>query len=122
MTTSSSLFSAHLESRDGADVVVLLGELDIDSAPELTSLLASVVENGPAEVKVECSGLSFIDSSGLSVLIAAQKRLNDRGARLVVRAPRPNVLRVIDITHLGEYLNVEDAEGRRAPDPSQSPT
>jgi len=104
--------------------VVLLGELDIDSAPELTALLASVVENGPAEVIVECSGLSFIDSSGLSVLIAAQKRLTDRGARLVVRSPRPNVLKVIEITRLGKYLNVDDgtAEGRRAPDPSPSPT
>ncbi len=104
--------------------MVLLGELDIDGAPELTSLLASVVENGPAEVMVECSGLSFIDSSGLSVLIAAQKRLTERGARLVVRSPRPNVLKVIEITRLGEYLNVDDgtAEGRRAPDPSPSPT
>ena len=121
MTHSPSLFSARLESRDGADIVVLLGELDIDSAPELTALLASVVEKGPAEVMVECSGLSFIDSSGLSVLIAAQKRLTERGARLVVRSPRPNVLKVIEITRLGEYLNVEDAEGRSAPDPSQSP-
>ena len=65
--------------------MVLLGELDIDSAPVLTSLLASVVENGPAEVQVECSGLSFIDSSGLSVLHRRGKA-TERPWRRVARA------------------------------------
>lgn len=54
---------------------------------------------------LECSGLSFIDSTRLSVLIAAQKRLMARGARLVVRSPRSNVSRVIEITHVREFLN-----------------
>jgi anti-sigma B factor antagonist len=107
MDSSSNLFSATLESLNGNAAVVLLGELDLDTAPELAAALNPLLDDGPRDVIVECSGLGFIDSSGLAVLVAAQKRLQSRGAHLTVRSLRPQALKIFATVGLIEFLNVE---------------
>jgi anti-sigma B factor antagonist len=110
---SSDVFSATLESLNGNVVVVLLGELDLDTAPDLAGALDPLLDDGPPEVIVECSGLGFIDSSGLAVLVAAQKRLQSRGAHLAVRSPKPQALKIFAAVGLTEFLNVEVTANNR---------
>jgi anti-sigma B factor antagonist len=107
MDSSSNLFSATLETLNGTAVVVLLGELDLDTASELARTLDPLLDDGPGEVIVECSGLGFIDSSGIAVLVAAQNRLRGRGAHLTIRLPKPHALKVFATVGLIEFLNVE---------------
>jgi anti-sigma B factor antagonist len=109
MDSSSNSFSATLESLNGNAVVALLGELDLDSAPELARVLDPLLDDGPPEVIVECSGLGFIDSSGIAVLVAAQNRLQSRGANLTVRSLKPHLLRTLAIVGLIDFLHVETA-------------
>jgi len=103
---------------DGSTVVVLVGELDMDSAPVLGAMLDDVITAGPPEVVLEMSGLGFLDSTGLGVLIRAHKRMSAGGRRLVLRSPGPEPLKVLEITGLMAYLNVEPAasgENARGP-------
>jgi anti-sigma B factor antagonist len=107
MDSSSNSFSATLETINRTAVVVLLGELDLDTASELARALDPLLDDGPAELIVECSGLGFIDSSGIAVLVAAQNRLQSRGAHLTIRSPKPHALKIFATVGLIEFLHVE---------------
>jgi anti-sigma B factor antagonist len=107
MDLSSDSFSATLEHLDGQAVIALRGELDMDSAPQLAEFLDAFIDDGPSEIILNLSGLSFMDSSGLSVLVTAQTTLNGQQRHLTVRSPRSSARRVFEITGVSEFLNVE---------------
>jgi anti-sigma B factor antagonist len=107
MDSSSNSFSATLESLNGSAVVVLVGELDLNTAPVLEGTLDPLLDDGPPEVVIECSGLEFIDSSGIAILVRAQQRLQIRGGHLVVRSLKPHALKIFETVGLIDYLGVE---------------
>jgi anti-sigma B factor antagonist len=108
---SSAPFSATLIGEESDAVIALLGELDIDTAPDLLGVLSPFLDEGPPEVVLDFSGLTFIDSSGISVLIAAQQRLLAGGRRLRVSAPRPHATMVFEVAGLTEYFHLADGGG-----------
>ncbi len=90
--------------RDGeATWVRATGELDQASAPQLRDCLTALA----GEVVLDLAALEFLDSSGLGVLIRANRELQETGGALRVRSPQPQVRRVLDITGAGEWLDVE---------------
>lgn len=99
-------FSATLVSLDGTAVVALVGELDLGTAPHLVQVLEPLLEAGPEQLILDCSGLSFMDSSGIAVLVTAQHRLGERGRRLTVHSATPNVLRVFEVTGMLDFFHV----------------
>jgi anti-sigma B factor antagonist len=82
------------------------GEIDVASAPELHALLADLVGQGPETLVIDMSAVSFIDSSGLGVLVSAEKdmRMTGHGLRLV--APQPQIERLLEMTGLNEVFTV----------------
>jgi anti-anti-sigma factor len=109
-----NLFSATVQSVDGGMVVMLVGELDMATAPELSEVLESCLAAGPPEVIVDLGGLTFVDSSGISVLVRAQQDLIAQGRQLAVRSPRQLVKRVLEIAGLTDYLNARDVTDDQA--------
>jgi anti-sigma B factor antagonist len=93
----------------GEIVVALSGELDPHSAPQLQEEIDAVrdVGHAGATVVLDLEELSFIDSSGLRVLIAAQKAIDAVGGRLVLRHPSETARRLLEITGLVDHLAVE---------------
>lgn len=92
--------------------VALHGELDLATAPDLEAVLGPLIQQGPLELVLDCSELSFIDSSGIAALISAQTRLEDQKRRLIIRSPRPTVLNVLKLTDLIDFLNVDTGDGQ----------
>lgn len=84
----------------GRTVVELTGELDLFTAPLLRDVLMGLTSDGKHFLAVEMSGLAFLDSSGLGVLIGAAKRANAGGGGLCLAGARDNVLKVLRITGL----------------------
>src|ERR1700677_2220817 len=66
----SACFSAELLNGEGPAVVKLIGELDVSTAPQLEACLEGLGADGP-DVRLDLSGLSFCDSSGISALVTA---------------------------------------------------
>jgi anti-sigma B factor antagonist len=97
-----------LEVRQGeADAVVrLIGELDMASAPALGTELAGLAARGVRTVIVDLDQLDFIDSSGLSVLIAGLKRLREGGGTLTIRSPSARAKRVFEIAGLSQLFAI----------------
>lgn len=86
--------------------VHLLGELDMATATELRERLLGLADDGATQVTVDLSELSFIDSTGLSVLITGLKRFRQQGGDLALRSPTPATRRVLEITGLTEVFAV----------------
>lgn len=90
---------------EGSDTVfVLRGELDPHTAPDLRNQLDRVLESGRSRLVLDLAGLTFIDSSGLRVVISAHKDTVERGGGLVLRSPSPTTRRLLDITGLLDHI------------------
>jgi anti-sigma B factor antagonist len=83
--------------------VVLSGELDLATAPQLRECLAELAGGGKS-VEVDLSGLQFIDSTGITVLMLARKNLAASGGSLVVLAAASRVLEVFEVTGIATIL------------------
>jgi anti-sigma B factor antagonist len=72
------------EHVDGCVVIRPGGELDIATAGELREAVIETIGAGHADIVVDLSAVTFIDSSGLGVLVGATKRCHHAGGRLVL--------------------------------------
>lgn len=91
--------------RDGGLVrVALTGELDVATADQLDEALQGV-EKEASILVLDLGELSFIDSSGLRVLVRSNRRLEAAGSRLVVGAASDAVERALAISGLNRVLN-----------------
>lgn len=77
--------------QDQRPVLVLSGELDASTAPQLANLALGVVEEGARDLMIDASGLSFCDAGGLSVFVQISTRLRARAGRLALVAPSLHV-------------------------------
>lgn len=95
------------EDRDGTIVVAVSGEVDVATAPDLREHLASIAESGDGRpVVVDLSGVTFIDSTGLGVLISTRKRCEDDARPLAIVIVEPRILKVFEITGLTELFAI----------------
>ena len=90
---------------DGA-LLIVEGELDAYTGPQLRDELARASGEGVRWLLVEMSGVAHMDSVGLGILVGAAKRAAGEKGGLAVVGPRPNVLRVFEISGTSELLNV----------------
>jgi anti-sigma B factor antagonist len=86
--------------------VSLKGELDISSAPRLEDDLSRIEADEPATIVLDLSGLDFMDSTGLRLLIGADSRAREAGRRLVLIQGNEMVQRVLRVTRLDERLEI----------------
>ena len=98
-----------------ADLVTVRGELEVASAFGLASRLSEVVEQRSGSVIVDLCDLSFMDSTGLNVLLTAFRRLRKRGRAMAIVCPPGPVWRVFELTRMLETLSVcDDRDGALA--------
>jgi anti-sigma B factor antagonist len=88
---------------DGRQVVAMTGELDIATAEQAYAYLSRVIDTAdqePAAVRMDLSGLTFCDASGLSVLARIARRARKTGRQLRLVSARPALMKIIRITGL----------------------
>jgi anti-sigma B factor antagonist len=90
--------------------VVLDGEVDPHTAPELERVLGELLDAGHRSIHFECRSLAFIDSSGLRVLVDAHRRLDAEPGTLVLHHASPTLCRLLEVTGLDEHFAVEPAD------------
>jgi anti-anti-sigma factor len=87
-------------------VLELHGEIDMESVADLSARIDPVVKAGHG-LTLDLVGVEFIDSSGLRLLIGIDGELRRDGHRLVIRRPSPPVQRILEITALERWLQIE---------------
>jgi anti-anti-sigma factor len=85
---------------------VIRGELDPASTPSLDALLARIRASAPQRLVIDMAGVGFIDCAAAR-LIAGAGRFLPRGQRPVIRRPGPLVRRILELTGLDGYCEIE---------------
>jgi anti-anti-sigma factor len=93
-----------IEESPHAWSVVVRGEVDISSAPQLEAVLDDVIGKGALLVVLELEHVDFLDSSGLRVILTAANRMKERDGRLVIGGASTAVLSVLEITGVIDRL------------------
>jgi anti-sigma B factor antagonist len=88
--------------------VDVTGELDLAARDAFRAVLDRCMDGG-ADVTVGLSGVTFIDSSALTVLVRARSELSSSGGRLIVANPSRVVVRVVQLAGLVGFLDIDGA-------------
>lgn len=114
-TAGSETFSIGF-TRDGGTVVVrVAGDLDAATAPLLRGALRDVIEaQGNLYLKLDLTDMAFLDSTGLSVLVEAARRLRESGGDLTLANVRGSALRVLEVTGSASLFTIVSQEAAPA--------
>ncbi len=94
------------KSKNGSAVTFAVsGRLDTVTAPELESVIKTELD-GVTELVFDFSGLDYISSAGLRILLTAQKKMNSQGTMKVTGA-NEIVLEIFDVTGFSDILTIE---------------
>jgi anti-anti-sigma factor len=96
-------FEVSIERADATAIVHVAGELDLDTATQLTDVLRDL-EGSTARIVLDVSELEFIDSAGLRLAVVQHQRATQDGFEFVIAGAEGNVLRVLRLTGLDVRL------------------
>lgn len=116
--TQPTDFDVQVTREDDRAVVKPAGELDAYSAPQLRKILDEVLDGSVPRVVVDLARTSFIDSTGLGVLVGAARRAKTQDAEVVLDSPSHSVYRVLQITGLSLSITIENAPAAQPGDES----
>jgi len=110
--TSSTDSSADMASKTKKDnVLPLEGEIDLHISPRISASLAAMVAAKPKKLVVDLSKVSYIDSSGLAVLIEGMQNVEAYGGKFALAGLQPNVRPIFEIARLDQVFRIfPDAE------------
>jgi anti-sigma B factor antagonist len=94
-----------LERVDGCSVVFAVGEIDLAASPVMREVMAEAVESG-RHLIVDLSAVSFLDSTGLSVLLGTQKTIEATHKLMSLAEPSGFVAKVLRITRVADAIPV----------------
>jgi len=82
------------------EIVTVRGEIHVSTAQEFALRLEEAIARGAPALVLDLTAVTFIDSTGLSVLLNGQRSVTLRGGRLAIAVSNPTVLRLFEITRL----------------------
>lgn len=84
--------------------VIVSGEVDIYTAGQFKEKLYHIVENSGSDLVVDCSGLNYIDSTGLGIFVGALKKAKQDGRNIHIENIRENIRKLFVITGLDKLF------------------
>lgn len=99
-------FAIDVEATDAPEHVVVrpTGEIDIATGPVLEAKVEALVEAGVRQCAIDLSGVEFIDSAGLQMVLAARSALRRVGGEVSLLGASPSVERILDISGMTALL------------------
>jgi anti-sigma B factor antagonist len=91
--------------KQGASIVVLKGDVDLESSPAAREVLLKSVD-GAAKVLVDLSSVTYIDSSGVASLVEALQAAKRNGGRLALVAASDPTRRVLELARLDKVFTM----------------
>lgn len=107
MSFASPSFDLNEESLDQqTHLIAVRGEVHVSTAPEFSERLNDAISGGATGVVIDMTGVDFIDSTGLSVLLNALRRVTRQQGTLALAVSNPTVLRLFEITRLDSTFDI----------------
>ncbi|HBT47382.1 MAG TPA: anti-sigma F factor antagonist [Peptococcaceae bacterium] len=102
-------------SQEGQALVARIkGELDLGTADRLRQELEASLDHArPRILYLDLEGVSFMDSSGLGVILGRYRRLARQGGKVVICRPQPQVRRLLELSGISKLVDIvsEDPDG-----------
>ena len=93
-------------SRPEPNIIALQGEIDLHESPNVRESLRPLIESKIPRIYVDMRDVSYVDSSGLAVLIDAMQRIANYGGKFGLIGIRPAVRTVLEIARLDQVFRV----------------
>jgi anti-anti-sigma factor len=103
-----TILEVDTEEREGLVRVSLRGELDLSTVEKVEDELRRIEDRADRLLVLDLSGLTFLDSTGLRLMVTADQRARKTGRRLALVKGPETVHRVFTITKLDERLQMVD--------------
>lgn len=88
--------------------VIVAGELDVYTVPELEEVLMPMRQEGTHDIHVNVTNVSYIDSIGLGLFVGTLKALNQNDKELYILGVSDRIGRLFDITGLKDLMHVNE--------------
>ncbi len=101
--------------KDRPNMLPLEGEIDLHLSPSIAASLARMIEKKPPKLVVDLSRLTYIDSSGLAVLIEAMQNVEQYGGQFALAGLQETIRVIFEIARLDQVFRIfPDAEAALA--------
>lgn len=96
-----------IKSENGAIVAALSGEIDHHNAKKIREQLDRyIISTQPEELTMDFKNISFMDSSGIGLIMGRSKLMRECGGKLVVRNPQPYIRRVLKLSGIERLVKI----------------
>jgi anti-sigma B factor antagonist len=93
-------------SKNEPNILPLEGEIDLHVSPQISASLAAMISKKPPQVVVDLSKVSYIDSSGLAVLIEAMQNVSKYGGKFALSGLQKGVRPIFEISRLDQVFRI----------------
>jgi len=90
-------------------IVSIAGEIDVFTTPRLREALHELIESGSLHLVLDFTDVTFLDSTGLGVLVGMFHRLRAREGSMVIAGATERIQRVFHITQLTKIFPIHDS-------------
>jgi anti-anti-sigma factor len=97
-----------IEQDDSELRIFLSGRLTFNDHGKVRAMIQEMVQSRATRQILMISGLEFVDSSGLGMILVAREEVIQRKKNLVLRGAQGQVKRVLTVAQLGKVIDIED--------------
>jgi anti-anti-sigma factor len=102
------LLRVDIETRADHAIVTAAGEIDAATADTVADAVSGALADGYQRVLLDFAHVTFIDSTGLGVLVKSHRAAESAGARFAVVHPTPQTRKLIRVLGLDQLLHIYD--------------
>ena len=96
----------NIEDKSGVSVVAILGDIDINTSPEIKKSFDRLLGEKKPQVLIDLKGVDYVDSSGLATLVEVLKKLRAYGGALKLANLSDKVKGLFEITKLNKLFDI----------------
>jgi anti-sigma B factor antagonist len=104
--TNGASFEVTEPEQHGVPVLNVRGEIDVSTSPNFQEALAELISRPPRLWIVNMADVSFIDSTGLGVLVGAVRDMRAAGGDLRLVVTQPQILKLLELTGLDKVFEI----------------
>lgn len=96
----------NLEGMEQAAMVSIKGEIDIYSIEKFREAIEEKMKTQAPEIIIDCTELSYMDSTGMGVLIELRNKTKAIGQKIILKNPRPNIKKLLALTGVDKIIDI----------------
>ena len=105
--TPEALLPDLMALNQGPNILPLEGEIDLHVSSEVAESLRTMIAKKPKQVVVDLTKVTYLDSSGLAVLINAMQDVNKYGGKLTLSGITQNVRSILEMARLDQFFLID---------------